>query len=603
MDGIARNPFLKLLTLAAIALALVAGARWAPGPTSPERLSFEPGRRYVYALRWSDETRVALAADAALGGTVDVAGELVLRARPATGGVQVLELSLASLSSASVRVLGQDLPGALEGPRAYLSVEPSGRLVAVELEPGSPPLWKHVAQALAVQLQLTLPAAPAHEWQATEDGPHGRALVRYEATRDGLRRTRERYEHLTLAPHHQGPLALDAQATITLAPAGHLVSLHDDEALDTQGAGLEIHARSSLALGLARIEADLVAELPARLERRRPGEIVASPDTDRALLEQRAEGLGGEAMLAGVRARSAGAPDDPAERRWFGRAVARLRLEPALAAELEQLFLDPTLGDAGRRLVFDLLSSAGHADAQAAMVRLLPTPELSRTPRLEAELVQRFALLARVERASAEALRARLETTTSETGRRAELHALGAVAGKLARQGDDEAATRALEPLRAGLEAAQGDDDRRAIVAGLGNAGLREDVPRLEAAARDDSPAVRAEVAFALRKLDAPEARQALLALAEDPMPAVAAEALGALGRRGISPAELGALEAALEAGRLPPQADGALISLLARRSLAEAAALRILGRIAARHPDDPSLAARAQALIDRRRG
>lgn len=519
-------------------------------PVAPLRLRFAAGERATYQLRWASAEQVRLSGltpgDAPVGGEARLDADLVLEGRGEIEGAFVVSARCGAVREARLSVLGGDLVGPssaapLAGVEALVVVEPSGhvREIRVASEVSAP--QRLLFASILRDLELTLPERPADRWRAIERGARGVARVSY--TRDGsrVRRVRESYDELAALP---GPLMngaeqrLRAAGTASLGESGALEALDDEETLEVslpRGAG---GLRSSRSLALRRTGTERVP--PSVLDRSAIEHVaIVEPgggaDAEAAEREQLARVADG-ATVASVVARVA---DHGAGRRisgdWMVRAVAVLQLHPEAAGELARAFADPKIGAAGRRLVTDLLASAGHAPAQAALRRVLEAGGLD--AREHVELVQRLGMVARPDRDTVDWLSARYERARDAGSRDEALaagYALGAATARAVANGSGvEAAVAAragLDRLRADLAATDSPADRAALLTALGNAALDDDLERLVAACSDESADVRRAATLALGRYGSPAARAAVSARAADPDPDVRSAAERALG-------------------------------------------------------------------------
>lgn len=540
-----RTPRIALGVAAAAVLASALGLwlalRAAPQVPVVTAGPWQAGTTLRYRLAWTTSGRVALTGapdgEPPLANDVDLAATLRLTGHAAPGGEVVLAASLDELARHDVAVLGRDVfadhadaTRQLVGPTAWVTLK-DGVVAQIHFEPGAPPVFKHLMQSVLGLAQVRVSAEPS--WSALEPGPSGIARVIYERT--GARtlvRRRVSYERLTAAPDAPGARPeLAATAAIELDADGRIASLVDDERLVIRTAGtaaplFEGRSRFTLELeGRGRAAAAPVPVL-AGLEARRPAEPVVEGDVERALLEQRAAGLTFDELARGVRTRWS---DRDAQRRWFARGVALLRLDPSLCAELAELGFGDAGDPAARRLVFDLLAAAGHADAQAVMREALGRD--SARPQL-VELVQRFSRVTRPDAASARfvhAAHARARASGERALVGATSYTLGALAHHLRASGEPALAAELDGELRAALAAATTSEARATALAALGNARLDDNVALVRAHAGDPEPDVRGRAAWALRHTHTDAARDALYELATDADPRVARTAFAAL--------------------------------------------------------------------------
>lgn len=282
--------------------------------------------------------------------------------------------------------------------------------------------------------------------------------------------------------------------------------------------------------------------------------------------------------------------------RWLWRATGLLTLRPELCDQFDALFQDPYLNHTVRAMILDLLTNVGHAQAQAALRRLLATDAARQGPGAAA-LYQRLALLDAPDAATLDLAESRFDTDEGPSRGPAAV-VLGAVAGQRHRSGDLEGARRANEKLVSALRAAGEPGERAALVLGLGNAGLEENVATLRALAEDEDSGVRGAVATALRKTATPEAEALLLDLLTDADPQVQLDASESLARQSVSDLTLRAVEARAASGAIALDAVPGVVTFLSAHLESEPgrAALRAL---LARDGLDPVMQQRIRGLLD----
>ncbi len=580
-----------------------------PGEVPPFAFRWPAGQVLRYRLEWRTAQHAAFAGQGALEGGVDLAGELRVRALGEHQGATALGVELAALERHEVSALGHKLaeqPGALEGHEAVALVEPTGELRSVGFAAGHPALFRHVLAALLAQAEVTV--RPGEQrWTTSGRGPFGPSRLRYErsaAAPLAVARVREAYEAIEALATPPGPgasVALSSGASAILDPAGYLRSLRDQETLAVSEAGTErLRAAAELSLELIAIEA---SKRPARalagLQWRRPGEPPAevAPDQRKQMLEQRADGLSGPQMLSDLRrASKLGMLRD--HERWFWRATGRLLAEPALAAGIGELVKSGALEQQGSALAFDLLSGAGHREAQAAMRAALSSERVRGDEKLRARIVQSFGFLQQPDPASLAAvgdLYADARRAGTPLDLRTAAFTLGAMAGAAA-HADTGRAQQLAHGLEADLSAAGTAEERDTLLRALGNARLESEVPALLPYATAADPAVRRAAAIALRYSGRADARDALLSLASDGDRDVQRSAIEMLAPK-LGDAEVSALSALVQRGGVARSNEPSVVSAIAERGDRGPAAQALL-RYLSEHGGREELRQRALALL-----
>jgi HEAT repeat protein len=585
---------MRTLALPTLLVALL-GA-WLLWPTPPEPapeaagLRFPAGQRLHYRFEHTNTQRVVPMADAPpIEAQADLAADLELRGLGQADGLWQFALSFKHFDRAVLRVGAQDAlgdPAALQGLEAVVELRADGEIHSVRFPEGSPHTFQNLVHLVVSEIQVRL-----SEGVVQETTQHGVARSRYTPVGPAagpIHITRERttYERLQATPTGPAEVAGTAEALVT---DGHLVRLDAKEHLRAgPPTHLALEARSTTRLVLVATDHDA---RPAPITGRRValGAPARAPDHAERALADRVQGLTPQALLEMLQgARQSGQLPHHNQSLW--RAVGLLRADDALCAELGALAGEEGLSSAGRGLVLDLLASAGTPAAQAALRSALSADRVRADPKFPL-LFQRLSLISLPDSATLEFLEQAYAAPGAET-LGAAAFALGAAAGQTARAGDAQG--RALaDRLLHDLEEAETPDHQALRLIALGNAGLPEHLDALLAYTRAEHPEVRRAAAAALRKLDDPRAREALLDLAGDAEARVQRRALDALARRGAAEHEvnrLGDLGATVAESNLDawvslllpfahtPEGQAALRSVLAR----ELRDARIKGRIRA---------------------
>lgn len=597
------------LVLAALAVASTTGAllrQLRSDATEPPAISAR------YHLTWTfDSELVAGSESAPLAGHLDLEGTLQLIEVGERDGHRLVAASLLGVTKHDLVVLGRraletDTAAAAElvGPTAWAELGADGRVETIYFAPGAPRSFTHLMQQI-VGLAVV---APHDEptWTTVEAGPSGVAEVAY--TRDGaqLRRERLRYTTLTSVPaqaHIAAPV-LTSSASIWLDEHGRIATLVDDEqvAITDADRGTRMYKGTSHFAITAERGGRAAAVPPpppslAGFEARHAGELSASVDVDRQMLEGHTGGLTFDGLAKGLTTSWDNRRTE--KRQWIVKATALLKLDPSLCPELVEMGFgeSSTLTDAQRVLVFDMLAAAGHAEAQAAMRDALGRP--AARP-LNVALVQRFSF---VERPSAETVAFVL--AARDGGDRnstiATSYALGSIAKHLRAAGDEATASEIDSVLAGALASARSDADRAELLRAVGNAASVTTVPAIQAYASSKDVSVRTAAAWALRDTPTAEARATLLSLAGDSDTDVTRSALTALSHHPLDAEDFDHLERATTASERPlPDATGtALVDLLSHH-LDDAApgVRRMLEAIRSNTTSNPELRERARVVL-----
>lgn len=587
-------------------LAGVAGAGawvwiypWAGAPTaSPEGAAPEPvepsavGVRRVYTLKWSaSQSR-------RFGNAQPIDGELAI-----DGLLEVIQLAddgpstrrlarLTELREARLVILGQEVDTAkLHSARARVSLGADGALEFISTAVAAEPAVAHVFWALFSRLQLTTPP------RRRETTPLGERNVHY--TDRGLLRTRtaDRYVTLDGLPRlEQLQQQLSAETRAALLPGGELERLELREELsvvDSEGPVLQ--AATSMTLEL--VSTDRVASLPDTHGYVRRDLEAATRRADERGLADRARPVSRKAVVQTLRSFSGpkSMEDLPG---WIWAASGRLLLEPSLSQEIATAVASDETHMEGRRLAADLLSGAGHSEAQAGLRDLLNHLREEDSAELT-ELVQRAGFLTLPDDATIAFVRRLFEEGGADGIRTASAYTLGAMARKLASAGYGAEARELSALLLADFEAAETPEERAAALRAMGNAATPEVVDTIIAQTAAKAPVEREAAAVASRLLEPGLAIPKLIALLVDPSPGVQRAAINSMmGRLGDVDAYAQIRDAVLT-DRVHRVNDPLLVNLLAGRT--DLPAVRqALEFVLARAAGDPRLRARLRKLLAR---
>jgi YD repeat-containing protein len=595
---------LAVATLAAAAgLLATRAAHQAPTPAGPvtstqRTVAQTPSGRYALEFASEQTARVAdlgeqaLSASLRLRGALSIArGEAGALALRLTGG-QVDEAHLSGQPLAGL----QDVFAGAEGATVSARYDPRGVFAGLDV----PDAVREAGQGVFQQLGATLQglSATGNHREATPLG-----AVQATGSVEGDTHVRRRDAYTAVTPAGIAGLTSlrveSGETRWTYDAAGRLATLeHTEHTVGRRDDGVVV-LDETLHITLRRLgdatRDDALAAMPRRSVA--VGGLAPDRDAERQMLATAAAGLTPEALVQQLLA-FASAGTMPDHGGFLYRAAALLRLDPAAARAAGAAFAQMPAASPGRTLVLDLLAQVNTDAAQAVLVSLLESPEATDDPAYGLH-VQRAGLAADpgpqvVEFAQtfAEDPPEGLETAAAYT--------LGAVAGNVARRGgaDDRALGLALaEPLRARLDAAEAPAERALALRALGNVGAPELLEDIEPFTRAPEAEVRQAAAAAMRRVDTPEGRAALVAMLGDASPDVAMEALRNLTDMQLTEADLAGLAALAEAPALSDDLAEMLVNA-ASFHRDSPAARKALGRLGARVGVSARLRARIDALL-----
>ncbi len=600
------------VVLAAV-LAGMFGARKSGGsarPAGEQVAAREPGPRvkwpagrFAYSLSWTADTQGQVAESADQGPTLlalraAIEGEIALER--VGGGERGARLALSytridkyafSMQGNDSRASAAELARALVGKTAYLDVDERGRIESISYAEDADNGQRIALRSLALELNYTLPEAAAESWTAEEEGSLGRARVQYQKGASTLLREPLRYTRLDAAvePALAGAQELKGGAELALDGAGVPLSIDDSETVryTRRGEGKPA-VDATWSFKLRRTGVAPPGRQVARASAAQPlGEPVADPGRRERMDRRMAEGVSLDTALSRVDAFAAGAkmPHDQ-----LVKIGAWLRLHPEEMPRLVEKFEEPAMQRRGHEAVLDVLVACGSPQAQKAMREALSSDAAKAAPQELFGLVQRFSFLGAPDAESVRFLEesyAGARAAQNRTFAEGALVALGSTVRQNANRNPalaSEANGRVLSELGGGDLAMQ-----RAALAALGNAAQPQNVSIIASYANDADGLTRTEAARALRSVDSPEARNALLQLAADPDALVAGSAFDSLTQQSLGDSDWRALDQLAQQQRTPVDADAELIDLVREKGATRSEAREILLALAPRNssPDN----------------
>jgi hypothetical protein len=587
-------------TALAVALALLGCEERGPRPL-PEALprgatpAAPPDERLRYAFTSSG--RVLVREGPRGGGTPDVGfaleGTLSMEAAAAPGGGERWVLLVEAVRSVpagarsdaeAARSADAELAQTLAGRIAVLERERPDEAARISFRRDVPRAARRWLAALAARLAFPRGRTGATRWEGSEEG--GRVRVTYRREPGGSllveRATRE-------------GSGVQGGGVVHLAAGGVPRQIEHHERSEAGWGTVESTLRLTLT-GRDPVPSEGRLPAPPDLEPFAPDPAAEAAEAEREVGRRFADGLTIGTMEAAIVGYGRGiALPKGMLLRMTGLLVAHPELAPRLVSWLASGKVAPR----GRVLIADLLSSAGHATAQAALRAALTEPSAREHPEAFAQMLQRFAFFDRPEPASAALVQEERRRSRGTLAGRAALYTLGSVVNRLYAAGRPEAA-RYERYLREEGRRARTDDDRIAWLAGLGNLGRSENVDLIAPHAASPKASLREQVAQSLRKMTAPAARALLLSLARDAESGVAVRALESLFLHPASPAELDTLAASVRAGALHWRARAALaghLLPLAKQGAPAPIVIEMLGALERDLLDRPLRADVASAL------
>ncbi len=576
-----RRPRAWLFVLWLLCLPAVAGtpSGGVPGP------GCEPGSDYLYALRLQERTVGSLAGLGAEGradspqSSLLLEGRLRLRCYGRLPGGEAWRMGLAlerverfeMTFQGSELGTGQPLAETLASARELLlDYGPDGRLLRVRHKLQQDPLWVRLGAVMASELQQVLPAQAEHGWSAMEIDSGGRVRANYrrkdpEGGLQRLEKIKDEYDHAQpWKDRLLRPSRVRGVYRLSLDGQGLLQRLDGDKrasADSPEGPLYEVH--TTLAAALESVRANTGGPPPA--DNGLLDYDFSGRDSDarlqRRLLRQSAEGMQFQTYAAWLRGRKpagARAGRETVQMQW--RMAALLGAQPQLTPRLEALFLELPAGGRGRHLVLSVLVSAGHAEAQAGLLRLMQDPAV----RADADyfrLLQLPAFLSDPAEPLVDFYLQRLDDPDPDVSTAAH-YVAGALAGALWKGGRQARARALNQALAADLAAADSPRARHTGLFALRNTRIADNVTVVRPYLSDGTALVRRAALRALGTLAGRPAVDLLLGGLGDPEGAVRNGALESLQEQALNGADLAAIRRRVEDASLDVSSDSLLFTL-----------------------------------------
>lgn len=544
-----------------------------------ERYPVDLERRFQLLVTQRQVT--ALPAGSTLAeGELSLDGVVSLTGRRTSAGAAVVVLRVESLRAGSASVMGQPVPlDGLAGAEAWAHLDVNGQLQALQFTDETPVPIRYLLQGLAGDLFVPTFEAPTTEVvEKLAMGDVGTTLAWSGDTR--LHRERTRFTAWRLGQQQPEALSMHDGADVTFDSAGLLTSLTAEAELLGQSAQGQVLARRKAAMTLQFLDAqERAAEVLAVTSHpvlRPVGGVKSEIDQERALLEAQAAGVTFEHVLtAFTKYEDPRAWNDRAE--FVLRAVAVLQLHPERAHELVAVFQNAK-SEQMRAQVLDVLASAGHPQAQAALVNALRT---GATDALVArQLFQRLSL---VKKPTAQTLQFVLEQHAAARAsgvtedRNARAYVLGSLA-YTARTTSPQLSNTMVDQLVDDVEQAQTAKDLQATLRALGNSGDARVLDIAKEKSADADANVRAAALASLRRVPGADVEAVLRErLQTERSREVQAAAFDALRGRALSEETLQGLRTLVSQQRLQRGAERALLNLATEQKTATPALVQTL--------------------------
>jgi hypothetical protein len=604
------------------------------------------GNVLVYSFSWAHGVDLSGKSAGQIRGEVKLAGELRVESIGMINGLNAMRLSFQNVQLQKVDLPGRSpvargdeetaAPKNPMGPNetATVLVDAGGMFRGFHVQPSATSFFLNLMQRL---IELTgvrhtdAKSLDAKQWTTTEHAPFGRAVTAYvDDNKAGVRRTHVRYTDVEGLSADSDPASLEQQlhASSRLeATPEHVLRVVDDEQLTVLDAAKkpvfegEHHFRFDLANRSTVTpppEPNLSGLVARNLDQLAAGEMLK-----RSMLQQRIAGLTPELMVE--RIRNMGVLGKLSQQNeFFYRATGLLKMQPKLASGLPDLFFEPDNTYPGQAFILDLLVGANTVEAQAAIQQILENGPVQQRKSF-ATLYQRISSFSSPTLPLAEfaarqydthrtAPRVESDSFAGDAGgpnddmpsaeearwirRVAATYSLGSIASHLFRSGNVTLARKYNGWLLRDVREAKTPAEIDALLHGLGNAGLMENLDVLLEFTRHALPELRDAAASGLHGLDVAPARARLLELLEDPSIDVQRQAQRTLDTCALADEDVQRLLTIVREGKASSTLDAGWIGFFDRKRLRGAEAESALSAIATRHPEDSDLQRRIAGAL-----
>jgi hypothetical protein len=580
-----------------------------------------------YELHWKGSSSVPFPGSHE---TVDVDVELegLLLVRPMAERADEVDVvfSIPSIRTYDVRMKGKAMfddatapmeRAALTQASVLVTMDKRGPIRGLAFDPKTPKGVRNVLERVVEASRITLPVASGQDaWDAEESTPTGLSQVHYStesstqvntpASASGAKvgrtfhRERLAYTRFTALPtaeedREELPQHVDGKATITLDERGGLLGIEDTESVSLDDPDRPFRATQSFHLARTTqepldpksVDVSTLTDKGNGRDPRKSDEAVVGSMTGDAIGTMIVDYGHGVDLRRG----------------FMVRATAYARLHPDTSKDVQALFFAEGANNRSRTLVVDLLSATGDATAQESLASVLTSKEALADEAAFGQWVQRAMLVQKPSTALCLTVQGLYEQGKKD-GRRGVANAsavpLGALARKLVMRAEGDLGAKLHQMLTDDLAAAKTDDDRIALLKGLGNAAFQSDDAVIAPFARSTNAHVREQAAWSLRLIDTKPAHQTLLLLTTDKNRNIAETALRSLRRQSLMPDEWNQLAQAVISGKTNPGADSTVVTLLRNAESEPGDSMRLmLVAVQARNPNNTDLRDEIQLMLD----
>ena len=500
-------------------------------------------------------------------GSIGLSGKLTLQGRghQPNEGHQWVELGFRELDKIDVSLYGQDLQvpekelRAFEAKKAYLLMASDGEIHELRFPDDVTLYEQQLIRPIALELQVLIQNQTA-SWERSQYRFVGLGKLRH----DFINYDEELFEL------NRAPLALpvariggpDFRGVMPDLSGVSSIALHEDGYIQRIRVKEAVHLKKEPSFAKGEVSFDLklyerrvigsqnfqisrLESMTALQAQTIPGEALAQ---ERAL-ENRVGGLTIAQLSADILSFGASGKM-PRHQAWVSRATALLVQNPEYAYTLEELYFHRGVGPKGQNLLMDILSSAGHDEAQDVM-RTIWLDDRAVASENYFRIIQNATLLRHPNRETIDLLGKLATYSRNQVHRAAASASLGASIGKLYEQGKHDEAQTYNNQLIEQIESSVSPVQNRGLLYALGNTKLESNFDVIVPFLASKDLREREIATWALRHLKNERAQDTLRSMLSDQEVDVQETALRAMVARGMSEMDLQAVSNTLSSGRV----------------------------------------------------
>lgn len=491
----------------------------------------------------------------------------------------------------------------------YLRYSAAGEIRSLWFTPKESIDASNILRAIVARLQLRLPLPPSNRWISEEEAPEGRFLAEYEIVRQSnmqydIQKRRLKYQQTervvffpqNLIPEDSISIELRDGVIYRMEARFHTRSLVNNEVIGSETTNLKLELKEIRPADTKHIEAwrtrhRSIAHAPERLYN--PNRTLTT--AQQRLIDQQT--LGNDTLETLQQKLRLLEPNAPFEQvadlipAW----TALIRLQPSLCNDLVPKVAELNLREPQAQVLISALREAGHPQAQSALAHLARLYYQRNDAVAYALLIPNIALLKSPTETTEATLRELAISNDADFAYPARL-AIGSVGYHL-RETNPMRAYQLSDWIVQQLKRSSNDSEREVWLLALGNLGLNDTLPTIQAYLNSPNENLRTAATGALRFLTLSGTESLLLErLRTDNSRLVKQEAISAFQYRTPSSAALQLLREYLQQ-ETDKQLRRALLDSLYTQATKNSAIVELL-RWAAQNDADQEIRLYAESLV-----